>query len=310
LAGAGLGLALALLASSSGFPVPAGGARAITHAILRRFVQAGGKLQLETHVDRILVRGRQAVAVQTRQGDEIPVRRAVLADTSAPALFLDLLPGEAVPSWLRRSMRRFRFGWGTLKMDWALNGPVPWLSDQAREAAVVHTGDSVADLIQYTQEVRSGSLPSNPYMVIGQQSLADSSRAPAGRQTLWAYTHVPSLLAPSWQLQRDAFADRLEERIEGLAPGFRDLILARRARTPEDLETMDENLVGGDLGGGSARFGQQLFFRPAFPYFRYRTPVRGLYLCSASTHPGAGVHGACGFNAACRAAADLGEPIR
>jgi phytoene dehydrogenase-like protein len=306
LAGAGLGLALALLASSSGFPVPAGGARALTHAILRRFEQAGGKLQLQSHVDQVLVRDRRVVAVRTDQGEEIPIRRAVLADTSAPALFLRLLPRETVPWWLTRAMSRFRFGWGTFKMDWALSGPVPWLSAEAREAAVVHTGDSVADLVHFTQEVRSGALPTNPYLVIGQQSLADPSRAPTGCQTLWAYTHVPSLVTPSWRLQRDAFADRIEQRIERLAPGFCDLVLARRAHTPEDLEAMDENLVGGDLGGGSARLGQQLFFRPTFPYFRYRTPVRGLYLCSASCHPGAGVHGACGFNAACRAAADMG----
>jgi phytoene dehydrogenase-like protein len=126
----------------------------------------------------------------------------------------------------------------------------------------------------------------------------DPSRAPPGAQTLWAYSHVPSALAGGWPAHKEAFADRVERRIEGLAPGFRALIRARRIWAPDDLETMDENLVGGDLGGGSAYFGQQLFFRPAFPYFRYRTPVRGLYLASASAHPGAGVHGACGFNAA------------
>jgi phytoene dehydrogenase-like protein len=303
-AGAGLGLALALLASSSGFPVPAGGARALTHAVLHRFEQAGGNVQLQTHVDKIIVRQRRAVAVLTNHGDEIAVSRAILADVSAPALLLRLLPQEAVPWWLLRSIRRFRFGWGTFKVDWALRRAVPWTADEARESAVVHAGDSIADLDRFTQEVRTGLLPTNPYLVIGQQSLADPSRAPAGNQTLWAYTHVPSLLSPSWQVQRDAFADRIEERIEGLAPGFRNLVLARRSHTPEDLQAMDENLVGGDLGGGSAHLTQQLFLRPAFPYFRYRMPVRGLYLCSASTHPGAGVHGACGFNAARMALAD------
>jgi phytoene dehydrogenase-like protein len=306
LAGAGLGLALALLASSSGFPVPMGGARAITHALLRRFEQAGGQLRLQTHVDRIVVRQSRAVAVQTGDGDEISAGRAILADVTAPALYLRLLPAGAVGWWVRRSMRRFRFGWGTFKMDWALAGPVPWSAAEAREAAVVHAGDSIVDLERFTEEVRSGSLPTNPYLVIGQQSLADSSRAPAGRHTLWAYSHVPSSVSPSWQLQADAFTDRVEERIESLAPGFRDLILARCANTPRDLHAMDENLVGGDLGGGSARFSQQLFFRPVFPYFRYRTPVRRLYLCSASTHPGAGVHGACGYNAAHMALLDAG----
>jgi len=191
-------------------------------------------------------------------------------------------------------------------MDWALSGPVPWSSSQAREAAVVHAGDSIDDLIAFTREVRAGNLPSNPYLVIGQQSLLDPSRAPPGRQTLWAYSHVPSWVRGEWKTHKERFADRIEQRIEGLAPGFRALIRARAIFAPDDLEAMNENLVGGDLGGGSARFSHQLFFRPVFPYFRYRTPVRGLYLASASAHPGAGVHGACGFNAARMALADYG----
>jgi phytoene dehydrogenase-like protein len=202
-------------------------------------------------------------------------------------------------------MRRFRFGWGTFKVDWALAGPVPWSAPQAREAAVVHAGDSVADLMRFTRTVRAGQLPENPYLVIGQQSLVDPGRAPPGGHTLWAYSRVPNALPGGWGPEREAFADRIEERIEGLAPGFRGLIRARAVHTPDDLEAMDQNLVGGDLGGGSARFTQQLFFRPVFPYFRYRTPVHDLYLASASTHPGAGVHGACGFNAARQALADL-----
>src|SRR5207302_2331537 len=141
-------------------------------------------------------------------------------------------------------------------------------------------------------------------LVIGQQSLRDSTRAPAGCHTLWAYARVPSRPEKGWAASKEALADRIEQRIEGLAPGFRQLIAGRAIFAPDDLEAMNENLVGGDLGGGSARFTQQLFWRPAFPYFRYRTPVRGLYLASASTHPGAGVHGACGFNAAQQALRD------
>src|SRR5262249_27063771 len=155
------------------------------------------------------------------------------------------------------------------------------------EAAVVHAGDSVSDLINFTRQVRAGQLPDNPYLVIGQQSLVDPGRAPAGGHTLWAYSHVPSAVDGGWQQHRDRFADRIERRIEGLAPGFRSLIRARAIHAPPDLEAMDENLVGGDLSGGSAAWTQQLFFRPAFPYFRHRTPLRGLYLASASAHPGA-----------------------
>ncbi|HEV3079754.1 MAG TPA: NAD(P)/FAD-dependent oxidoreductase, partial [Gemmataceae bacterium] len=297
-AGAGLGLVLALLASASGFRVPVGGARSITHALVQRLEQAGGKLQLQTHVDSIVVRERRAVAVLTAQGDEIAVKRAVLADVGAPALFGKMVPASEISWWMRRAMRRFRYGWGTFKMDWALSGLVPWQCAEARESAVIHAGDSIEDLRRFTAEVRDGRLPSNPYLVIGQQSLADPSRAPAGCHTLWAYTHAPSALENPWEQMQEAFADCIEERIEGLAPGFRRLIRARAVVSPRQLEAMDENLVGGDLGGGSAHFDHQLFFRPAFPYFRYRTPVRGLYLCSASAHPGAGVHGACGFNAA------------
>ncbi len=297
-AGTGLGLVLAFEAAGSGFRVPIGGARAITEALLKRLGEAGGILRLNTHADAIMVRGRRAVAVRTNDGNEIAVRRAVLADVTAPSLFLRLLPAQAVSGWVRRSARRFRFGWGTFKMDWALAGAVPWSAPEARESAVVHTGDSVADLIAFTRQVRRGELPENPYLVIGQQSLVDPSRAPPGCHTLWTYSRVPPVMPGGWARYREHFADRIERRIEALAPGFRGLILGRSVQAPPDLEAMDENLVGGDLGGGSAHFDQQLFFRPVFPYFRYRTPVRGVYLASASAHPGAGVHGACGFNAA------------
>jgi phytoene dehydrogenase-like protein len=297
-AGAGLGLVLALLAAGDGFRVPVGGAKAITDALLRRLHEHGGTIQLGAHVDEVIVRERRAVAVRTSDGDEIAVRRAVLADVGAPALFLKMLKNESVPAWLRRRMQRFRYGFGTFKMDWALSGPVPWTSAEAREAAVVHAGDSIDDLIAFTRQVRAGELPQNPYLVIGQQSLVDPSRAPPGCHTLWAYSRVPSQIADGWNSRREGFADRIERRMEGLAPGLCGLIQGRAIHAPHDLEAMDENLVGGDLGGGSARFSQQLFFRPVFPYFRYRTPVRGLYLASSYAHPGAGVHGACGFNAA------------
>ena len=297
-AGAGLGLVLGLLASGSGFRVPVGGARAITDALLLRLREAGGALRLGCRVERVLVSGGRAVGVRIEGGEEVPVKRAVLADVGPPALFLRLLQGREVTWWLRRRARQFRYGWGTFKMDWALSGPVPWTVPEARASAVVHAGDSLDDLRRFTRQVRAGCLPDNPYLVIGQQSLADPSRAPAGYQTLWAYSRVPSVLDGGWARQREMFADRIERRIEGLAPGFRGLILGRHIAAPDDLERMDENLVGGDLGGGSAWIDQQLLLRPIFPYCRYRTPVRGVYLASASAHPGAGVHGACGFNAA------------
>ncbi len=304
--GTGLGLVLALLAGGPGFAVPVGGARAITEALLHRLTEGGGELRLGTHADQVIVERGRAVAVRTNRGEEVRVRRAVLADAGAPALYLRLLRPRDVPALVRESIRRFRYGWGTFKVDWALAGPVPWTSAEARESAVVHAGDSVDDLIAFTRQVRAGHLPGNPYLVIGQQSLADPTRAPAGGHTLWAYSRVPNRLVEGWRHWREAFADRVEARIEGLAPGFRALIRSRAVHSPDDLEEMDENLVGGDLGGGSSRITQELFFRPTFPYFRYRTPVRGLYLASASAHPGAGVHGACGYNAAGMALRDHG----
>ncbi len=303
-AGTGMGLVLALMAASSGFRVPLGGAKAVAQALIHRLEEANGKIRLGVRVSRILVRQRRAVGVVTEEGEEIAARRAVLADVGPPALFLRMLGERETTWWLRSQIRRFRYAWGTFKVDWALSGPVPWLSEEARESAVVHAGDSLADLDRFTQQVRGGQLPDNPYLVMGQQSLVDLSRAPAGHHTLWAYSHVPSAIEGGWQPHREAFADRVETRLEGLAPGFRRLIRARYIAAPNDLEAMDENLVGGDLGGGSAKFDQQLIFRPAFPYFRYRTPVKGLYLCSASIHPGPGVHGACGYNAARAAIAD------
>jgi phytoene dehydrogenase-like protein len=307
LAGAGLGLVLGLLASSSGFCVPVGGARAISDALLMRLTEARGEVRLGQRVERLIVRHRRVVAVRSSTGEEFAVRKAVLADVGPPALYGKLLADVPGLSGARARANRFRYGWGTFKMDWALTGAVPWSCAEARESAVIHAGDSVADLRKFTRQVRAGQLPDNPYLVIGQQSLCDPTRAPDGGQTLWAYSRVPATLPDGWSAQRESFADRIEERIEKLAPGFRSSILARHIAAPPDLEAMNENLVGGDLGGGSAWIDQQLFLRPWFPLFRYRTPVDGLYLCSASTHPGAGVHGACGFNAARQALLDASE---
>ena len=302
--GAIVGFMLAVLASSGGFAVPEGGAVSIARALVQRIAERGSSVRCNTRVQEILVRGGRAVAVRTSNGDEIEVKRAVLADVAAPTLYLRLLDPALVPARVGRAMRTFRHGFGTFKMDWALDGPVPWQNELAARSAVVHAGDSLDDLAHFTRQVRDGKAPSHPYLVIGQQSLADPTRAPEGRHTLWAYSRVPSTLEGGWAAQKEAFADRIEKRIEELAPGFRTHILARAVSTPPDLEAMNENLIGGDLGGGSADIRHQLFFRPVFPYFRHRTPVRALYLASSYAHPGAGVHGACGHNAALAALAD------
>jgi phytoene dehydrogenase-like protein len=202
-------------------------------------------------------------------------------------------------------MKRFTQGFATFKMDFALRAPVPFSVAAARESAVVHAAESIDDLARFVGEIRDGRLPELPYLVLGQHTLIDGSRAPAGRHTLYCYSRVPAVVRGGWADASQAFADRIEDRIEGLAPGFRQSILGRHVATPEDLERQNSNLRGGDLGGGTNAWHNQLLFRPVFPYFRYRTPVRGLYLCSSYAHPGAGVHGMCGYNAAKQAARDL-----
>ncbi|MGK3993869.1 phytoene desaturase family protein [Sorangium sp. So ce1024] len=304
--GAIVGFMLTLLASSGGFAVPEGGAGAVTRALLRRVEERGGALRCGARVEKIIVREGRAAAVRLADGEEIAARHAIVADVAAPTLYLRLLDAELVPGRVQRAMRRFRQGFGTFKVDWALDGPTPWSHEDAARAAVVHAGDSLDDLAEFTRQVRAGVLPEHPYLVIGQQSLVDPTRAPAGRHTLYAYSRVPSAIDGGWADARERFADRIEARIEELAPGFRQRILARRIWAPDDLEAMDANLIGGDLGGGSADIWNQLFFRPVFPYFRYRTPVRGLYLGSSYAHPGAGVHGACGHNAALAVLQDEG----
>ncbi len=303
--GSGLGYMLGLTASTGGYAVPRGGAQALTNALVTVLERQGGRLRLDARVSRIIVRGGRAVAVRLASGEEIGVSRAILADTSAPSLCLDLLQGEHQPGFVLRKMRHYPMGFGTFKLDLALSGPVPWKVPEARMSAVVHAGESLDDLSRFVREVRAGKVPERPYLVIGQQSLVDRSRAPQTGQTLYIYSRVPSDVAGGWDAAREGFADRIVERIEGLAPGFRSVILARKSHAPPDLERMNANLRGGDLGGGSNAWNRQLLFRPVFPYFRYRMPVRRLYLCSSYAHPGAGVHGMCGYNAARIAAQDI-----
>ena len=302
--GAAVGFMLGVSATTGGYAVPEGGARSLANALTSSLRSHGGEIRLGARVVRVVVQERRAAAVRLADGQEIKAR-VVLADTDVASLLLDLVERQHVPHRVAAFMQRFPRGWGTLKMDWALDGPVPWMLEAARKTAVVHAGDTNDDLARFTAQVRRGLLPDHPYLVIGQQSLADPTRAPPGCHTLWAYTHVPSVIEGGWAARGEEMADRIDARIEGLAPGFRGRILARRVVSPDQLQAMDANLVGGDLGGGSNAWHRQLLFRPMFPYFRYRMPVKGLYLCSSYAHPGAGVHGMCGFNAAEQVLRDL-----
>lgn len=303
--GAALGYMLGLTATTGGYCIPEGGAQKIADTLVLLLERHGGKVVLGQRVKRIIVDGRRAAGVELSDGQQLRANKAVFANTGAPALFLDLIARQHMPGRVVRAMERFPRGWGTFKVDWALSKPVPWAVEHARQAAVVHAGDSLDDLSRFTNQVRGGDLPDNPYLVIGQQSLGDPTRTPDQGHTLWAYSRVPPTVEGGWKAHAEAFGDQIDARIEGLAPGFLQCVTGRRVVSPRDLEDMDANLVGGDLGGGSNAWNRQLLFRPVFPYFRYRTPVKGLYLCSSYAHPGAGVHGMCGYNAAAIALRDL-----
>lgn len=310
--GAMFGWMLACLAQSVGFPVVEGGAGRLTDALVARLVAAGGALRFDSPVARVIVRDGNAQGVVTADGTELRARRAVLADTSAPSLYFDLVGAEHLPRRMVRALRRFRWDHGTVKVDWALTGPIPWVAEPARRAGVVHVIDSVAALRTATAQLEDGQVPADPFMIAGQTTTADATRSPAGTEAAWAYTHVPQEIrgdagAPggndvtgSWDAaESDRMADRIEAQIERRAPGFRALIQARHIHTPVSLQALDANLVGGAVGGGTSALGQQLCFRPTLTLRGgARTPIRGLFLASAGAHPGGGVHGACGANAA------------
>jgi phytoene dehydrogenase-like protein len=289
---------LHLLGHMVGWPFPRGGAARITDALVRRLEIAGGTLRCSSAVEHIECRGGRARGAVLADGTHLAAD-AVIAGVSVAPL-MRMLPPGALPTRVDRELRRWRYGLGTFKLDFALSGPAPWSSEEARRAAVVHLGGPLAEQIEAVRAAGLGRVPGRPSLVVGQHSLQDRSRAPAGRHTLYAYTHVP---ARRVEVDEDV-ADLMEERIESFAPGFRRLVLGRSIRPPERLERENPSLVDGDLGGGSAEVDQQLVFRPALELSRYRTPLRGLYLASASVHPGPGVHGVCGAGAARAVRAD------
>ncbi|MGQ0802497.1 MAG: phytoene desaturase family protein [Actinomycetota bacterium] len=305
--GALFGWLLGCLGQEHGFPIPEGGAGQLSAALVRRLEARGGQVRCDMPVTRVDVHGRRAVGVTCADGTRIGAGRAVLADTGAPALYRELVGEEHLPGSLLDRLRRFEYDHGTFKVDWALDGPVPWKAERLREAGTVHLADSMDDLTLYAAQLATDFIPEHPVLIVGQMTTTDPTRSPAGTETLWAYTHVPSRargdaggeLTGQWNgSDKDAFADRVEAEIERHAPGFRELVRARHVAAPPDLEAADANLVGGAINGGTAQLHQQLVFRPTPGLGRAETPIRGLYLASASAHPGGGVHGACGANAA------------
>jgi len=307
-AGGGLfGWVLCCLGQQFGFPVAEGGAGSITEALVRRFRGLGGEVICDTPIERIELRAGRARSAVAADGSRFEARRAILADCGAPALYLKMLPRDAVSERERRQLRRFQYDNSTFKVNWALGAPIPWRSEDARGAGTVHVADGMEGLTRATVHLAGGSIPDRPFLVLGQYSEADPSRAPAGAEAAWAYTHVPQQarhdaageLSGDWAgADRERFADRMEAEVERLAPGFRQLILSRHIQTPLDLEASNRNLVGGAINGGTAQLYQQTIFRPITGLGRPSTPVPGLYLASASAHPGGGLHGGPGGNAA------------
>ncbi|MGH9190119.1 MAG: phytoene desaturase family protein [Acidimicrobiales bacterium] len=296
---------LVMLGQTVGFPVPEGGAAELTNALVRRLESKGGRVQCSQRVNAVLVRQGKAIGVRTAHGTEIVARRAVLADVAAPNLFLELVGPEHLPSDFLADLRRFEVDHGTVKVDWALSAPIPWSDADARRAGTLHVGGGMDHLTEFSAHLAMGRVPPRPFMLMGQMSRADPTRSPPGTETVWAYSHVPAATgseAAAWdEPKTNSFVAGMEEEIERRAPGFGALVLGRHVFTPPDLERADANLIGGSVNGGTAQIHQQLVFRPTPGRAGAQTPVGNLYLASASAHPGGGVHGACGANAAAAA---------
>jgi phytoene dehydrogenase-like protein len=271
-------LVMGALGHAVGWPIPAGGAQSISNALSGYLTSLGGRIRTSSRVETL---------------DELRGRDAILCDVT-PRQFV-ALARTRLPFGFRRSLKRYQYGPGVFKVDWALSAPIPWKAKECLRAATVHLGGTLEEIAASERAAWEGWAPDMPCIILSQPSLSDPSRAPEGRHTAWAYCHVPN----GWP--HSALAE-IEAQIERFAPGFRECVLARRTHTPQQLEGLNENLVGGDLSGGAPNLAQ-FALRPTWR--RYRTPLKGVYLCSSSTPPGGGVHGMCGYYAAHWALADL-----
>ncbi|MDO9377826.1 MAG: NAD(P)/FAD-dependent oxidoreductase [Nocardioidaceae bacterium] len=306
--GSGLmGVLMSMLAQTVGFPVPEGGAGALTQAMARRLESRGGTIRCGARVERVLVRDGRAHAVRLAGGEVVPVGRAVVADVVATHLYGGLVDDADLPPRTVSAMTRFQLDPGTVKVDWALDRPVPWASPPPVAPGTVHVADSVDQMVEALTQVGTHTVPARPFLLTGQMTTSDPSRSPAGTESFWAYTHVPQEtrrdaggdVSGTWdESDRETMGDRIQAEMEALAPGFGSSVVARRVLGPRELQARDANLVGGAINGGTSQLHQELVFRPVPGLGRAGTPVKGLFLGSASAHPGGGVHGAAGTNAA------------
>lgn len=268
---AGVGIMLAILGHAVGWPIARGGAQELTNALLSIFRSLGGKIVTGCWVESL---------------EQLPPAPTVLLDVTPRQLLK--IAGNRLPQWYRRKLERYRYGMGVFKMDWALHQPIPWRAEQCRQAGTIHLGGTFQEICESESGSWRGQAASRPFVLLAQPSLFDPERAPEGKHTAWAYCHVP-------HGYRVDMTEAIESQIERFAPGFRDCTAARSVMSPQDLERHNPNLVGGDIGGGAAMV-SQIFLRPTASL--YRTPVKGVYLCSSSTPPIPGVHGMCGYFAA------------
>jgi len=301
-----LGLLLIMLGQTIGYPAPEGGAGRLSEAMRDRFVAHGGEVVCNAEVTKISIEHGRAAGVYVHD-QFVRVRRAVLADVHAEHLYGRLVTFEELPARVRMKMAGFRRDPATFKVDYALSAPVPWRTPPPHAPGTVHIADSYEELVISFAQLSAGSIPERPFLLMGQMTTTDPTRSPDGTESMWIYTHVPQQvrgdaggnLTGSWDTDdAERFADRMQDRVEQRAPGFSERIIARRILTPLDLERRDANLVGGSLNGGTSSLDQQAIFRPIPGLGRAGTPMNGLYLASASAHPGGAVHGACGMNAA------------
>jgi len=307
---------LAMAAQTRGMPVPVGGAGRLAEALVAVAEQAGVVVRTGVDVTRVVVRGGRAVGVVCADGSGVAARRAVVADVAPGTLARDLVGEQHLPPGWLAALRRHRYTSGYFRLDVDLSAPAPWAEERVREAMVVHVTGNLDELALSQAQVRRDLLPELPQLILGQQDRADPTRVPAGAASLWVECHCPARprgdaadeLGADWA---PGFAERVLDRLEAHAPGLRDLVVDTGVLTPLDLQGLDPNLVGGDVGGGSAAPDQMLVLRPVAGWSPYALPVGGLYMCGAASHPGGGVHGMCGRNAARQVLRDarVGLPV-
>ncbi|NHC47615.1 phytoene desaturase family protein [Motilibacter aurantiacus] len=291
------GWLLCMLGQDVGFPLPEGGSGRLVDAMVERLNARAGQLQVSSRVESVLIRGGRAVGVRTAGGQEVLARRAVLADVSAPILYKELVGYDHLPARMREDLDRFEWDDATVKVNWALSGPVPWTARGCAGAGTVHVGVDFDQLTDYASDLKTGRVPTHPFILFGQTTTADPTRSPAGTESAWAYTHL-SRRGPLDTETVDAHVARMELTLEEYAPGFRDLVVGRHVQRPSDLHDSDASLDAGAINGGTSGLHQMLFFRPTPGLGRPETVISGLYLASSSAHPSGGVHGAPGWNAA------------